>query len=77
VSSFLSCRGRNAEADQGPRTSVKTITVEGLLREDREVKVCDTAYFTSPGKENCREGTFELLKRWDKCLNANGDYVEK
>jgi hypothetical protein len=33
-------------------------------------------YFISLGKEHYREGMFELAKRWDKCLNANGDYVD-
>jgi histone-lysine N-methyltransferase SETMAR len=34
-------------------------------------------YFTSLGKEHYREGIFKLVKRWNKCLNANEDYVEK
>jgi hypothetical protein len=34
-------------------------------------------YFKSLGKEHYHEGMFKLLKWWDKCLNANGDYVEE
>jgi hypothetical protein len=34
-------------------------------------------YFTSLGKEPYCEGMFKLVKWWDKCLNANNDYVEK
>jgi hypothetical protein len=34
-------------------------------------------YFTSLGKEHYHEGMFKLVKQWDKCLNANDEYVEK
>jgi hypothetical protein len=34
-------------------------------------------YVTSLGKEHYREGLFKLVKSWNKCLNANGDYIEK
>jgi hypothetical protein len=34
-------------------------------------------YFTFLGKEHYCEGMFKLVKQWDKCPNANGDYVEK
>jgi hypothetical protein len=34
-------------------------------------------YLKSLGKEHYREGMFKLEKRWDKCLHANGDYMEK
>jgi hypothetical protein len=30
-------------------------------------------YFTSLGNEHYHEGTFKLVKRWDKYLNANSD----
>jgi hypothetical protein len=33
-------------------------------------------YFISLGKEHYRGGMFKLVKEWDRCLNANGDYVE-
>jgi hypothetical protein len=33
-------------------------------------------YFTTLGKEHYHEGMFKLVKRWDKCLNVNSDYVE-
>jgi len=34
-------------------------------------------YFTSLGWEVYHEGNFKLVKRWDKCLSADGGYVEK
>jgi histone-lysine N-methyltransferase SETMAR len=34
-------------------------------------------YFTSLGREHYHEGMSKLVKRWDKCIRANGDYMEK
>jgi hypothetical protein len=52
----------------------------GLIKEDRRITGRETAallYFTSLGKEHYREGMFKRVKQWDKCLNANVDYVKK
>jgi hypothetical protein len=34
-------------------------------------------YFISLEEEYYRVGMLKLVKRWDKCLNANGEHVEK
>jgi hypothetical protein len=40
---------------------------------EREV----TAWFRQQPKQFYAAGSQELMKRWDKCLNIEGDYVEK
>jgi hypothetical protein len=40
---------------------------------EREV----TAWFRQQPKEFYAAGFQRLVKRWDKCLNVQGDYVEK
>jgi hypothetical protein len=32
--------------------------------------------FTSLGKQHYHEGMFKVVKRWDKYMNAYGDYVK-
>jgi histone-lysine N-methyltransferase SETMAR len=49
-------------------------TLEGCrftTNEDVEaaVRTRDTDFY--------QQGFFELVKRWDKCINVGGDYVEK
>jgi hypothetical protein len=34
-------------------------------------------YFTYLAKEHYREGMLKFVKRWDKYLNAKGEYGEK
>jgi hypothetical protein len=36
-----------------------------------------TAWFRQQAKEFYAAGFQGLVKRWDKCLNVQGDYVEK
>jgi hypothetical protein len=40
---------------------------------EREV----TAWFRQQPKESYAAGSQGLVKRWDKCLSVQGDYVEK
>jgi hypothetical protein len=54
----------------------RTFYQEKDLRTKRIARTV-VQYFTSLGKEPYCEGMFKLVKRWDKCLNANNDYVEK
>jgi hypothetical protein len=47
---------------------MKTVTADGLIREDQRVNICETAelqYFTSLGKEHYHEGTFKFVKGRD------------
>jgi hypothetical protein len=74
---------RNTRVDQGPRTLKKIVTVEGFIREDRRVKICEThcketalQSFTSLGKEHCRQGRLTIVKLCVKRLNAYGDCGE-
>jgi hypothetical protein len=72
-----------------PRTSHtedNCVIVEGLIREDRRVKVREALckkkktviqHFASLGKEHYRDGMFKFVKQWDKFLKANGDCVRK
>jgi hypothetical protein len=39
--------------------------------------ISGTAWFRQQPKEYCDAGFQGLVKRWDKCLNVQGDYVEK
>jgi hypothetical protein len=67
----------------GQRTShieENCVIMEGFIKESNFVKcIAKTVaqYFTSLGKERYSEGMFRLVKRCDKNLNSNGDYVEK
>ena len=36
-----------------------------------------TEYFDGKCAAYFRDGIFKLLHRWEKCINLNGDYVEK
>jgi hypothetical protein len=69
-----------------PRTSYtdgNRVIVESFLREDGRVKfvkrIVKTVVqcLTSLGQEHYRKGMVKLVKRWDKCLNVNGDYAKK
>jgi hypothetical protein len=44
-----------------------------VVAMDREV----TAWFRQQPKELYAAGFQGLVKRWDKCLNVQGDYVDK
>jgi hypothetical protein len=46
---------------------------ETRIHQTREV----TAWFRQEPEEFYAAGFQELVKRWDKCLNVQGDYVEK
>jgi hypothetical protein len=45
--------------------------------DDEAVEREVTAWFRHQPKEFYAAGFQGLVKRWDKCLNAQGDYVEK
>jgi len=53
-----------------------------------KIKLCDfqnkkvvmnavIEYFDGKCAAYFRDGIFKLLRRWEKCINSNGDYVEK
>jgi hypothetical protein len=54
-------------------TDWNCVIIESLIREDQNAK----QYFTSFEREHDAEWMFKLVRRWDKCLNANVDYVEE
>jgi hypothetical protein len=62
---------RKTEADQGLRTLMKILTLT-----ERIAKAV-VQYFTSLGREHYCGEMFNFVKRWDKYLNAYGDYMEK
>jgi hypothetical protein len=45
--------------------------------DDEAVEREVTAWFRQQPKEFYAAGFQELVKRWDKCLNVQVDYVEK
>jgi hypothetical protein len=45
--------------------------------DDEAVESEVTAWFRQQPKEIYAAGFQGLVKRWDKCLNVRGDYVEK
>jgi hypothetical protein len=45
--------------------------------DDEAVEREVTTWFRQQPKEFYAAGFQGLVKRWDKCLNAQGDYVEK
>jgi hypothetical protein len=45
--------------------------------DDEAVERKVTAWFQQQPKEFGAAGFQRLVKRWDKCLNVQGDYVEK
>jgi hypothetical protein len=48
-----------------------------IWRPQRNAVKTVAQFYTTMGEEHYREGIFELVKRRDKCLNANGDYMGK
>jgi predicted transcriptional regulator len=67
---------RNTEADQGPCTLMKIVIVEGLLRKDQGVKVCETAEVTGIAKSTVHEIITDLtsikcLLRWVMKMPTN------
>jgi hypothetical protein len=59
-----------------PHTANKTnVTLQNFKWEAVEREV--TAWFRQQPKEFYAAGFQEPVKRWDKCLNVQGDYVEK
>jgi predicted transcriptional regulator len=55
---------RNTEADQGPQdTNENCVIVEGLIREDRRVKVREIAEVTGTAKSTIHEVVSDLNSR--------------
>jgi hypothetical protein len=50
-------------------------TSSPLSQKETPLQKTDVPYFTSLGKEQYYEGMYKLVKLWDKCLNANSDYL--
>jgi hypothetical protein len=55
----------------------KTFLSGKIFEDQNALQKTVAQYFTSLGKEYYREGIFKPVERWDECLNANGDYLEK
>jgi hypothetical protein len=47
------------------------------VADDEAVEREVTTWFQQQPKEFYAAGFQRLVKRWDKCLNVQGDYVEK
>jgi hypothetical protein len=47
------------------------------MRSDEEVKKTVTDWFSGLAADFYCAGIQKLVKRYDKCLNLHGDYVEK
>jgi len=47
------------------------------FQNEEEVMNAVTEYFDGKCAAYFRDGIFKLLHRWEKCINLNGDYVEK
>ncbi|KAE9522184.1 hypothetical protein AGLY_017444 [Aphis glycines] len=66
-----------------PKTTVHEIVHEKLnfrgihFQNEEEVMNAVTEYFDGKCAAYFRDGIFKLLHRWEKCINLNGDYVEK
>jgi hypothetical protein len=58
---------------------VKRFTTGGgkLLADDEEVETEVQKWLTQQSKAFYAEGFDALVKRWDKCMNVGGGYVEK
>jgi hypothetical protein len=60
---------------------VTAITVKGLrgrrFTSDQEVKEALHAWFAAQPKTFFSEGIRKLVQRWTKCVEKQGDYVEK
>jgi len=52
-------------------------SIEDEHRAGRPVKIATPETFQQQSKEFYAAGFQGLVKRWDKCLNLYGDYVEK
>ena len=44
---------------------------------DDEVKQAVLGWFSRTDTSFCAEAFQALVKRWDKCINVTGDYIEK
>jgi GTP cyclohydrolase I len=52
--------------------------MRGQLFETNEgLQTAVRQFLRAAGKEFYRKGLFKLPERWDKCVQRNGDYVEK
>jgi hypothetical protein len=47
------------------------------FENEEEVMNAVTEYFDEKCAACLRDGIFKLLRRWEKCINLNDDYVEK
>lgn len=64
-------------------TDENGVTLEGFIRKDRTVKVrekhckdiCATLH--TPRTWTLPRRMFKFVKRWEECMDANGDYMKK
>jgi hypothetical protein len=58
-------------------TSICWAHLNIIFLDDEAVEMEVTAWFRQQPKEFYAVGFQGLVKRWDKCLNVQGDYVEE
>ena len=61
----------------GAEVSEGRTSIEDEHRAGRTVEIATPETFRQQPKEFYAAGFHGLVKRWDKCLNLYGDYVEK
>ena len=71
------CLSRQAVHNWVQKFSEGLTRVEDEHRAGRPVERAVSAWFRQQPKEFFAAGFQGLVKRWDKCLNRYGDYVEK
>jgi len=71
------CLSRQAVHNWVQKFSEWRKIIEDEHRAGRPVEIATPETFRHQPKEFYAAGFQGLVKRWDKCLNLNGDYVEK
>jgi len=71
------CLSRQAIHNWVQKFSEGRTSIENEHRAGRPVEIATPETFQQQPKEFYAAGFQRLVKRWDKCLNLYGDYVEK
>ena len=71
------CLSRQAIHNWVQKFSEGRTIIEDEHRAGRPVEIATSETFRQQPKEFYAAGFQGLVKRWDKCLNLYGDYVEK
>jgi hypothetical protein len=66
-----------ASADFHLFGSLKTHLGDIRFTDNEEVEMEVRKWLRQQSKDNCAAGFDALVKRWDKCIDVGGGYVEK